>query len=130
MDVEFSTTPLVSAIMVSFNSRQMTLDALAALLEDLQGTQSEVWVVDNASSDGSADAISARFPQVKLIINDRNLGFGAANNQALERATGEFLLLLNSDAFVAPGTVAALLACMKRHPRAGAVGPRLLNRDG
>ena len=122
--------PVLSVIIVSYNTRQMTLDCLRALYHDLGATPTEVWVVDNASSDGSAEAIREAFPLVRLIENPRNAGFGAANNLALRQATGEFLLLLNSDAFVHPGAVSALSEFLRDHPRVGAAGPRLLNRDG
>lgn len=119
----------VSAVIISYNTRPMTLDCLGALFADL-GADADVWVVDNASQDGSADAVRAAFPQVHLIENPDNAGFGAANNLALQRASGEFLLLLNSDAFVQPGAVAALTQCLKSHPKAGIAAPRLLNPDG
>lgn len=108
----------------------MTLDCLTALYTDLGSLPAEVFVVDNASSDGSVDAVRAAFPQVKVIENPKNAGFGAANNQALSQATGEYLLLLNSDAFPRPGAIAALIDCLRSNPRAAAVGPRLLNKDG
>lgn len=120
----------ISVIIISYNTRQMTLDCLRALEADLKDAPAEIWVVDNASRDGSAEAIRAAFPQVRLIENPRNAGFGAANNLALRQAEGEFLLLLNSDAFVHPGAVAALAQYLRAHPRVGLVGPRLLNRDG
>jgi GT2 family glycosyltransferase len=119
----------VSVIIISYNTRQMTLDCLGALFADL-GAGADVWVVDNASQDGSADGVRAAFPQVHLIENPDNAGFGAANNLALQRASGDFLLLLNSDAFVRPGTVAALVRCLTSRPKAGIAAPRLLNRDG
>jgi len=122
--------PLLSAIIVSFNTRDMTLDCLRSLEADTQGLASEVWVVDNASRDGSAEAVRQAFPQVKLIASERNLGFGAANNRALQQARGQYLLLLNSDAFPLPGAVAALLKYLQENADVGAVGPRLLNGDG
>ncbi|HWE07699.1 MAG TPA: glycosyltransferase family 2 protein, partial [Rhizomicrobium sp.] len=123
-------TVTVSAIVVSYNTKSLTLECLRALDDDLTGTPAEVWVVDNASADGSAAAIRAAFPQVRLVTNPRNAGFGAANNLAMAQARGEFLLLLNSDAFVKPGAVRALIDYLRSHPRVGAVGPRLLNGDG
>jgi len=123
-------SPEVSVIIVSYNTRQMTLDCLQALEAGLEGLTAEVWVVDNASADGSAAAIRALFPDVHVIDNPVNAGFGAANNLALKQAKGEFLLLLNTDAFAKPGAVAALVAHLNSHPKAGIVGPRLLNRDG
>ena len=74
--------------------------------------------------------MAGRFPEVHTLVNTRNVGFGAANNQAMERAQGEYFLLLNSDAFPKPQAVRALLACLETHPQTAVVGPRLLNRDG
>ncbi len=108
----------------------MTLDCLQALETSLEGLNAEVFVVDNASADGSAEAIRAAFPSVQVLDNPVNAGFGAANNLALKQAKGEFLLLLNTDAFAAPGAVAALVNYLQTHPKAGIVGPRLRNRDG
>jgi N-acetylglucosaminyl-diphospho-decaprenol L-rhamnosyltransferase len=122
--------PIVSAIVVSFNTRQMTLDCLRSLQTDLTGIASEIIVVDNASTDASAAAIHEMCPDVKLIENAANRGFGAANNQAMRVAEGEFFLLLNSDAFPKPGAIAALLSFMQDHPQAGVVGPHLLHADG
>lgn len=121
---------MLSAILVSYNSREMTLDCLRALHADLGDMPAEVWVVDNASADGSVAAIREAFPQVQVIANERNAGFGAANNQALRQAAGEYLLLLNTDAFPRPGAIRALVDYLQAHPEAGAVGPRLLNEDG
>jgi len=120
----------ISVIVISYNTRQMTLDCLSALYADLGQMPAEVWVVDNASQDGSVEAIRSKFPLVQLIENPRNAGFGAANNLAIARATGEFLLLLNSDAFLHPGACGALTGYLTGHPRVGAVGPRLLSSDG
>jgi GT2 family glycosyltransferase len=133
--------PLVSVLIVSYNTRDVTLDCLRALSADLCASHTEtapeplaasteIWVVDNASTDGSVLAIRAAFPDVRIIENDRNIGFGAANNRALEQARGEFLLLLNSDAFPEPDTVGILVRYLREHPDVGVVGPRLLNRDG
>src|SRR4051812_10983998 len=108
--------PTVSVIIVSFNTRQMTLECLAALYADLADTPAEVFVVDNASSDGSVEAIMAAFPQVQVIASETNLGFGAANNVAMRRSAGRHILLLNSDAFVKRGAIAALVAHLDAHP--------------
>ncbi len=123
-------TPTVSVVVVSYNTRLMTLDCLRALYADLGGTAAEVFLVDNGSADGSPAAVAAAFPAATVIDMGRNAGFGAANNAAFGRAAGTFLLLLNSDAFLHAGAVGAMLACMGRHPRAAAVGPRLVNGDG
>lgn len=135
MSLDSASAPLISVIIVSYNTRDMTLDCLRALYADLEGSglggsESEVWVVDNASKDNSVQAIRDEFPRVNLIASERNLGFGAANNRALQPARGRFLLLLNSDAFPLPGAIANLLKYLREHPEVGAVGPRLLNGDG
>jgi GT2 family glycosyltransferase len=89
----------------------------------------EVYVVDNASSDGSADAICDAFPQVHLIRNEENRGFGPANNQAILLATGKYVLLLNSDAFPRPHAIDRLVAYLDARPDTAVVGPKLLNKD-
>ena len=122
-------SPEISVIIVSYNTREMTLECLRTLMPELAGIESEVFVVDNASHDGSVEAIRAAFPNVQVIANSRNAGFGAANNEALAIARGQYFLLLNSDAFVRPGAVKVLLEAIKSHPSAAVVGPRLLNPD-
>jgi len=122
--------PVISAIVISYNTRAMTLDCLRSLYGDLGEMPSEVFVVDNASSDGSAAAIRDAFPQVIVIENARNAGFGAANNQAMRLARGEFLLLVNSDAILKPGAIAAMFEPMHADDRCAVVGPQLLNADG
>ena len=126
--------PLVSVVIVSFNTRETTLRCLRDLQLDVErwGEPVEIFVVDNASHDGSPAAIRAEFPGVCLLESGVNEGFGPANNRAFERARGEFFFLLNSDAFVHEGALAKLVAFLQdpRHPSFGAVGPRLLNEDG
>lgn len=120
----------LSVVIVSYNTRQMTLECLRELYANRDGLAAEVWLVDNASHDGTPAAVREAFPHVNLIENDRNAGFGAANNQGMSRASAPFVLLLNTDAFVKPGAIAALVDYLKNHPDVGVVGPRLLNRDG
>ena len=122
--------PDLTAIIISYNTREMTLKCLEALQASLAGIPSEVIVVDNASGDGSPEAIRKAFPEVILIENHENRGFGAANNQAMQIARGEFFLLLNSDAFMEPDTASTLLSFIRTNPDAAVVGPRLLNEDG
>jgi N-acetylglucosaminyl-diphospho-decaprenol L-rhamnosyltransferase len=90
----------------------------------------EVTVVDNASRDGSAEMVAAHFPWVHLIRNDRNRGFGAAHNEAMRRAGGRYLLILNSDATPGVGALGALVDYLDGHPNVAVAGPRLRFPDG
>ncbi|MGA3170985.1 MAG: glycosyltransferase family 2 protein [Chthoniobacteraceae bacterium] len=125
-----SSAPDLSAIVVSYNTRDMTIECLRTLDAALEGMAAEVIVVDNASTDGSVDAIRNACPRARLIAREKNAGFGAANNHAMGMARGRFLLLLNSDAFPERTAIGALLDFIQGHPRAAVVGPRLLNADG
>ncbi|MBM3278510.1 MAG: glycosyltransferase family 2 protein [Candidatus Handelsmanbacteria bacterium] len=122
--------PALSVVIVNWNTRQLLRDCLEAVLADPASGQWEVWVVDNASADGSPQMVREDFPQVKLLVSPQNLGFSRGNNLALERAEGEYLLLLNSDTRVEPGALGGLVDFMATHPRIGAAGPMLLNADG
>lgn len=120
----------VTVIVVSFNTSDFTLRCIEHLMEAVKSISFEIYVVDNASSDGSCDAIEVRFPNVKLIKNTENLGFAEANNQALLQAKGRYCLLLNSDAFVEKNTIEQLVEFLDRCPRAAGAGPMVLNFDG
>jgi GT2 family glycosyltransferase len=87
-------------------------------------------VVDNASSDGSVEMVKKDFPQVKLIANKENVGFAKANNQGLKKIKSEYILLLNPDTRVKPGSLEKLIKFVREHPQAGIVGARLINPDG
>ncbi|RYX82734.1 glycosyltransferase family 2 protein [bacterium] len=125
---------LVSVVIVSYNTRDTTLHCLRELERELGRLKgkSEVFVVDNDSKDGSVEAIREAFAAVQLIELDTNEGFGPANNRAFEQAQGEFLLLLNSDAFVHEGSIETLVRFLQKpeNARVGGVGPKLLNEDG
>ena len=121
-------TPLVSAIVVSYQVRELLLDCLCAFYSS--DVPVEAVVVDNASSDGSADAVQSEFPQAKLVRMRRNVGFGKANNEGLKHAKGRFVLLLNPDVTVAPDCVGRLADFLLMRPNVGAVGPRLTRPDG
>lgn len=123
-------TVTLSAIVVNYNTRDMTLRCLRELTSALEGLSAEVWLVDNGSSDGSIAAIRKEFPEVHLLDAGKNLGFGAANNAAMQQARGNYFLLINSDAFPKPGSIAKLVSHLEIHPKSGVVGPRLLNEDG
>jgi GT2 family glycosyltransferase len=123
------TRPLVSALVVSYNVRASLLDALRALYAS-NAPSVEAVVVDNASTDGSADAVEAAFPQAKVIRLEENLGFGRANNAGLKSCEGELILLLNPDVIVNEDCVRNLAALLSETRTAGAVGPRLQRPDG
>lgn len=120
--------PDLSVVVVSWNTRALLADCLASVFAT-PGPVLEVWVVDNGSADDSREMVERDFPHVRLIANRENLGFAAANNQALERAGGRHVLLLNSDTRVLDDALARLVAFLDDHPEAGACGPRLLNAD-
>jgi GT2 family glycosyltransferase len=120
----------ISIIIVNWNTRALLLDCLHSISAGLSQAEYEIWVVDNASTDGSADAIRQQAPQVQFLANSRNLGFARANNQAAHVARGRYLLLLNPDTVVAPGALNLLYQHLQNNERVGAVGPQLLNADG
>jgi GT2 family glycosyltransferase len=122
--------PLISVIVVNYNTRDLLARALAAVAASAAGLPHEVIVVDNGSTDGSLALLRERFPAARVIANARNLGFAAANNQGLAVARGAACLLLNSDAAPEPAAIPALWQALLARPRAGVVGPRLLNADG
>lgn len=122
--------PEVTVIIVSYNTRELTLAAVRTLLENSPGLAMRVVVFDNASHDGSAAAVAAAFPQVEVIAHPENIGFAAANNRIAAAATTPYVCLLNPDTETHPGAITALLAFAKAHPEAGIVGGRTVFRDG
>lgn len=120
----------LSIIIVNWNTREHLRACLRSIFAHPPSEPFEVWVVDNASSDGSADMVRTEFPQAHLIANEQNRGYGRANNQALQRAEGEFALVLNSDIEVMPGALQALIDFVREHPEAQAVGGQLILPDG
>jgi GT2 family glycosyltransferase len=120
----------LSVVVVSYNRRDLLARCLDSVLADTDDLEAEVIVVDNASRDDSAAMVAEAFPSVRLIANDDNVGFGRANNQAFAVAKGRYLLVLNPDTAVPPGTLSALLALADAHPDVGVIGPRLEYEDG
>ncbi|MEO7717885.1 MAG: glycosyltransferase family 2 protein [Capsulimonas sp.] len=122
---------LLSVCIVNWNTCHYLKDCLQSLREfPPDGADLEIIVVDNASSDGSADMVRSNFPEVKLIANSENNGYAGGNNQALRAATGDAVLLLNPDVVLHPHTLTQTLTFLREHPDAGAVGCRLLSTDG
>jgi hypothetical protein len=119
----------LSIAIVSYNTKGLLRDCLQSVYDNTGPVDSEVFVVDNNSQDGSADMVAEEFPQAVLIRNLNNRGFAAANNQALNQAKGRYSMLLNSDTLVRPGAFEKLTAFMDKHEQAGYCGPKLLNGD-
>ena len=119
----------LSILLVSYNTRDITLACLESVYAQTRETAFEVIVVDNASSDGSADAIAGRFPQVTLVRHPANIGFAAGNNLAAQSARGRFLLLLNPDTVVLEKAIDRLMKFARAYPRAGIWGGRTLFAD-
>lgn len=122
--------PDVSIIIVNYNTRQLTMDCLASVYESLTSFQYEIIVVDNASHDGSVEAIRGEYPDVRLIANRDNTGFAVANNQGMDIAKGRYILLLNSDTVVQTDTLEVMIGFMDRHPEMGASGCKVILPDG
>lgn len=124
-----STAPRVAVVVVSYEVRETLLAGLRELGRDA-GLPAETVVVDNASRDGSADAVRAAFPRARVLANAENVGFARASNQGAEATSAPLLLFLNPDARLDPGALAALAALAEERPRVGIVGPRTRGADG
>jgi N-acetylglucosaminyl-diphospho-decaprenol L-rhamnosyltransferase len=123
-------TPVLSVVILSWNTQALTLACLRALFGESPQHAREVIVVDNGSTDGSADAIAAAFPQVQLVRNPDNRLYATGNNQGAALARGEFVCTLNSDTEVRVGALDRLVDWLAAHPEYGAVAPRLNDPDG
>ena len=119
----------LSIVIVNFNTRDLLKNCLTSIFKQ-RGVEYEVWVVDNASRDGSAQMVEKDFTQVKLIKNKENLGFAKGNNLALRQAQSKYLFLLNPDTIVKEGSLSKLVDFLEKNPQAGAVGAKILNPDG
>ncbi len=128
----------LAIVIANYNTRDLLRACLASLREGAARSNAAIWVVDNASHDGSAAMVQAEFPQVQLIVNSHNGGFAYANNIAIRQILDdsapnthpEYVLLLNPDTLTPPGSLDMLVDYMERHPAVGACGPRLLLPDG
>jgi GT2 family glycosyltransferase len=120
----------LSIVIVNWNTKKLLLDCLASVYETVKHISMEVWLVDNASSDGSVEAVRQRYPRVNIIQNRENLGFAAANNKAFKRMQGRYALLLNTDTLLVKGAIENILAFMERHPDVAMACGQLLNPDG
>jgi len=129
--IRYRSLPIdVSICIANWNCVEMLHACLESLLDQPQGVELEVIVVDNASSDGAADMVARHYPEVTLIRNATNRGFARANNQAAALARGRYLLFLNNDTVVPAGTLRGLVDFLEANPTVGMVGPCLRGSDG
>ena len=119
----------VSVVIVSFNTRNALRESLQSVDREAKDLRFEIFVVDNGSVDGSPEMVEREFPYVRLIRSAKNLGFGAANNLAIEAARSRYVVLLNSDAFLCPGSLEAAVRNMERSPQVALAGGQLIGRD-
>ncbi len=120
----------ISVILVSYNTMDVTRKALSHLFASSHDLAMEVIVIDNASADDSVKMIRDEFPAVTLIENKKNVGFGRANSQVLPLVHSRYVLLLNTDAFVEPDSIAKTVRYMDAHPECGILGAKFLGADG
>lgn len=118
-----------SVVIVSWNVRTLLEACLQSIYNASRELNFEVFVVDNASYDGSPQMVAQKFPNVRLIANKDNVGFGRANNQALRLAIGKYVLLINPDTVVPGDAITSMVAFMEQHPRTGMIGPELVNQN-
>ena len=122
--------PSLDVVVVSYRATPLLRDCLRSLLDNPPSGPMQVHVVDNASGDGTAEMVRRELPEVRLTVNDANLGFGAANNIGIEAGQAPYVLVLNPDTRITPGALDSLLAVMESRPEVGMVGPRLELDDG
>jgi GT2 family glycosyltransferase len=120
----------LSVIIVNYNVRHFLEQALLTLKNAVKGLDTEIFVVDNNSVDGSVEMVKAKFPKVILIENKENVGFSKANNQAIRKAEGEYILLLNPDTVVEEDTLVKCCSFLDKHPEAGGLGVKMLDGKG
>ncbi|WP_139017403.1 glycosyltransferase, partial [Bradyrhizobium sp. STM 3809] len=120
----------VTVVLVNYNTEHLLERVFVALYAARRTLAMQTIVVDNASRDNSVAVLKSDYPAIELIANTTNVGFGRANNQALPRIRGRYVLLLNTDAFVADDTLTKTISYMDGHPRCGVLGVRLVGESG
>jgi GT2 family glycosyltransferase len=120
----------LSVVIVSYNVRSYLEQCLQSVQKALEGIEGEVFVVDNHSDDDSVVTVREKYPWVRLIENQENLGFSKANNQAIRQSQADYVLLLNPDTVVAEDTLRGVLTFMDEHPKAGGAGVMMCYEDG
>lgn len=119
----------LSFVIVSWNTKELLLQCLGSLYQQLASYTSEVIVVDNASTDGSVAAVTRDFTDVRIIQNDKNVGFAKANNIGIRSCTGKYIVLVNSDIIFRPHCIQRSVSYLECHQNIGLVGPKILNPD-
>ena len=120
----------LSVVVVTYHSRRHILDCLRSLERARGALAMDVFVVDNASGDGTVDLVRHEAPDVRVVETGDNLGYAKAVNRGIRESSGEFVLVLNPDCVVGPGAPEALVAHLRAHPSCAIAGPRILNTDG
>jgi N-acetylglucosaminyl-diphospho-decaprenol L-rhamnosyltransferase len=120
----------LSIIIVNWNVRPLLADCLRSILAQVDLAETEILVVDSASTDGSVEMIRNDFPQIQLMAQSENVGFTRGNNLALQVAEGQFHLLLNPDTVIMGDALQQMMNFLETHPAVGIVGPHTLNTDG
>lgn len=120
----------LSVVIVNFNVKYYLEQTICSVYRAARNLELDVWVVDNASTDGSQEYITRRYPQVHYLYNEENVGFSRANNQAIRLSEGEYVLLLNPDTIVGEDVLDACVRFLDEHPQAGAAGVSMLKDDG
>jgi GT2 family glycosyltransferase len=120
----------LSVIIVNYNVKYFLEQCLQSVRIAMKGVEGEVFVVDNSSVDGSVALVQKKFPEVKLLKNDKNLGFSKANNQAISQAKGEYILLLNPDTLVEEDTLKKCIDYMDANEKTGALGVKMIDGKG
>lgn len=120
----------LSVVIVSFNAKEFLRHCLASVKKASESVETEIFVVDNNSADGSAEMVKTEFQQIHLIQNNVNSGFSAACNQAIRLSSGDYILLMNPDTIIPENTLDTCVSFMREHVDAGALGVRMINGDG
>jgi GT2 family glycosyltransferase len=115
----------VSVVIINYNTFQLTCDCIASVIEKTREISYEIIVVDNASTEVDADAFVMKYPDIKLVKNAQNVGFASGNNAGIAVASGDFILLLNSDTILINNAVGIALKFLRDHPECAVVGARL-----
>lgn len=119
----------LSIVIVNWKTKELTAAAIASVFEQTKALLFEVILIDNNSADGSVETLRALFPQITIVENNANLGFGKANNQGMRLAKGQYIMLLNSDTVVLDHALEKMVAYLDEHPDVMMVGPKVLNAD-